>query len=96
MTNIQKTEAFLKEQFDKCDYYKEHATDKEYRLQHSYRVAHAAKEIARKEGLDEEGLIIGALLHDVGYCCLCSENVWNEHGRLAARLVRPFLEEPVA
>lgn len=93
MTNIQKTEAFLKEQFDQCDYYKEHVTDKEYRLQHSYRVANAAKEIAHKEGLDEEGLIIGALLHDVGYCCLCSENIWKEHGRLSARLARPFLEE---
>lgn len=91
MTNIQKTEFFLKEQFDGCDYYKEHPADKEYRLQHSYRAAHAAREIARKEGLDEEGLIIGALLHDVGYC-LCSEKNWQEHGRISARMARPFLE----
>lgn len=67
MTNIQKTEAFLKEQFANCAYFREHPADGEYRLQHSYRVAYAAGEIARKEGLDEEGLIIGALLHDVGY-----------------------------
>lgn len=67
MTNIQKTEAFLKAQFDNCVFFQEHPADGEYRLQHSYRVAHAAREIARKEGLDEEGLIIGGLLHDVGY-----------------------------
>lgn len=92
MTNIQKTEAFLKEQFDGCDYYKEHPADREYRVQHSYRAAHIAREIARKEGLDEEGLIIGALLHDVGYS-LRFENGWQEHGRLSARLARPFLEQ---
>ena len=67
MTNIRKTETFLKEQFANCTYYKEHPADGEYRLQHSYRVAHAAGEIARREGLDEAGLIIGGLLHDVGY-----------------------------
>ena len=39
MTNIQKTEAFLKEQFANCAFFKEHPADGEYRLQHSYRVA---------------------------------------------------------
>ena len=61
MTNIQKTEAFLKEQFAGCAYFKEHPADGEYRLQHSYRVAYAAGEIARKEGLDEEGLMSARL-----------------------------------
>lgn len=94
MTNIQKTEAFLREQFAGCDYYKEHPTDGEYRLQHSYRVAHAAGEIARREGLDEEGLVIGGLLHDVGYSLpFDHENDWLEHGRKSARLARPFLEQ---
>lgn len=97
MTNIQKTEAFLKEQFANCAYFKEYPADGEYRLQHSYRVANVAGEIARREGLDEEGLIIGGLLHDVGYS-LPLENGegkwggWQEHGRMSARLVRPFLE----
>lgn len=94
MTNIQRTEAFLKEQFAGCAFFKEHPTDGEYRLQHSYRVAHVAREIARKEGLDEEGLIIGGLLHDVGYCLpFETEGGWQEHGRVSARLVRPFLEQ---
>lgn len=94
MTNIQKTEAFLKEQFAKCDYFKDHPADGEYRLQHSYRVAYAAREIARKEGLDEEGLVIGGLLHDVGYSLpFETEESWQEHGRMSARLARPFLEQ---
>ncbi len=94
MTNIQKTEVFLKEQFAGCAYFKEHPADGEYRLQHSYRVAHAAREIARREGLDEEGLVIGGLLHDVGYSLpFETENGWLEHGRTSARLARPFLEQ---
>ena len=98
MTNIQKTEAFLKEQFAKSAFFKEYPADGEYRLQHSYRVAYAAREIARKEGLDEEGLIIGGLLHDVGYSLPFETEegrwgIWQEHGRMAARLVRPFLEQ---
>ena len=94
MTNIQKTEAFLQEQFAGCAYFKENPADGEYRLQHSYRVAHAAREIARREGLDEEGLVIGGLLHDVGYSLPFErEDVWLEHGRMSARLARPFLEQ---
>lgn len=94
MTNIQKAEAFLREQFANCDFYKEHTADGEYRLQHSYRVARAAGEIARREGLDEEGLVIGGLLHDVGYCRRWDDwKDWQEHGRMSARAVRPFLEQ---
>lgn len=95
MTNIRKTEAFLKTQFDNCVFFQEHPADGEYRLQHSYRVAHAAREIARKEGLDEEGLIIGGLLHDVGYSLPFEgeEKRWQEHGRVSARIARPFLEQ---
>lgn len=94
MTNIQKTEVFLIERFDGCAFFKEHPADGEYRLQHSYRVAHIAGEIARREGLDEEGLIIGGLLHDVGYCLpFEGEDTWQEHGRMSARLARPFLEQ---
>ena len=36
-----------------------------YRLAHSYRVANIGKEIAEKEGLNVEDLIIACLLHGV-------------------------------
>ena len=36
-----------------------------YHLAHSYRVANIGKEIAEKEGLNVEDLIIACLLHDV-------------------------------
>lgn len=36
-----------------------------YRLAHSYRVANIGKEIAEKEGLNVEDLMIACLLHDV-------------------------------
>lgn len=91
MTNIQKTEIFLKEQFDGCESYQWHPDKKARELEHAYRTAHAAGEIARREGLDEEGLIIGALLHDVGYC-QCAPKNREEHGRISARIARPFLE----
>lgn len=77
MTNIQKTEAFLRERFAECAFFREHPAEGEYRLHHSYRVAHAAGEIARREGLDQEGLVIGSLLHDVGYSLpFVSEDNW--------------------
>lgn len=94
MSNIQRTEVFLREQFAGCAYFQEHPADGEYRLQHSYRVAYAAGEIGRREGLDEEGLIIGGLLHDLGYSLpFEGEGGWLEHGRTSARLARPFLEQ---
>lgn len=42
-----------------------------YRLAHSYRVANIGKEIAEKEGLNVEDLMIACLLHDVSdFDCL--------------------------
>lgn len=38
-----------------------------YRLAHSYRVVNIGKEIAEKEGLNVEDLMIACLLHDVSY-----------------------------
>ena len=47
--NIKKTEMFLKERFEDSAYYKTHQEEKNYRLEHTYRVANIGKEIARKE-----------------------------------------------
>lgn len=39
----------------------------EYRIEHPFRVAHIAAEIAQAEGLDEEKAYVAGLLHDIGY-----------------------------
>ena len=57
---IAKTEAFLKDTFAASTYLQANPTDRDYRLEHSYRVANIAKTIAETEGfnvaLDERGI----------------------------------------
>lgn len=93
MTRIERTEAFLRESFEKSRWMKENPLDKDYRLEHSLRVANAARLIAEGEGMDVEGLVIAGLLHDISY----SEDwggreEWWNHGRRSAQIARPFLE----
>ena len=64
-TWIIKTEAFLRETFDNSLWLKEFPPDKNYRLEHSFRVANAARLIAEGEGMDVEGLVIAGLLHEI-------------------------------
>ena len=91
---ISKTEGFLRETFDNSEFLNTHPSDKEYRLQHSYRVANIGKKIAQAEGFDVTETIIACLLHDISYCetFVDFEKDWKNHGRSAARIVRPFLE----
>ena len=64
-----------------------------YRLAHSYRVANIGKEIAKKEGLNVEDLMIACLLHDVSYCTpFKTQDEWQNHGRVSSKMVRTFLE----
>lgn len=64
-----------------------------YRLAHSYRVANIGKEIAEKEGLNVEDLMIACLLHDVSYCTpFKTQDEWQNHGRVSGKMVRIFLE----
>lgn len=64
-----------------------------YRLAHSYRVANIGKEIAEKEGLNVEDLMIACLLHDVSYCTpFKTQDEWQNHGRVSSKMVRTFLE----
>ena len=92
MNNIEKTITFVKELFENSSYLKDKEDQKRYRLEHTYRVASIAKEVALKEGLHVEGAIIGALLHDVSYIeeMKTKEDRIN-HGRRSAQLVRDFV-----
>ena len=90
---IAKTEAFLKDTFTASTYLQSNPTDRDYRLEHSYRVANIAKTIAEAEGFDVTYAVIAGLLHDIAYC---EEMVTREermnHGRRSAAIARPFLE----
>lgn len=92
---IEQTEDFLKKSFDDSGFLnkKENLQDKQYRLEHSYRVANIGLEIAEKEGLDETAMVIACLLHDISYCETFGEEGWIEHGRRAAKIARPFLAD---
>ena len=90
---IEKTEAFLKQKYDSGLYLNAHPDAKSYRIEHTYRVANIGREIARKEGFDETEMVIACLLHDVSYCEEFGEEGWQEHGRRAACIARPFLTE---
>ena len=64
-----------------------------YRLAHSYRVANIGREIAKKEGLNVEDLMIACLLHDVSYCTpFKTQEEWQNHGKVSSKMVREFLE----
>ena len=90
---ISKIEAFLKDTFAESSYLQAHPTDRDYRLEHSYRVANIAKAIAEAEGFDVTYAVIGGLLHDIAYCeeMVTREDRMN-HGRRSAAIARPLLE----
>lgn len=90
---IRKTESFLKDQFAASAFLQKNPTDREYRIEHSYRVANIAKQIAEAEGFDVSYAVIAGLLHDLAYCEeMKSREDWQEHGRRSAAMARPFLE----
>ena len=88
---INKTEAVLKETFANSTYLQQNPSEAAYRLEHSYRVANIAKEIALAEGFDVTQAVVAGLLHDIAYC---EEMVTREdhrnHGRRGAEIARPF------
>lgn len=90
---VEKTEAFLKETFAASEYLQKHSAERDYRLEHSYRVANIAKAIAEEEGFPVTNAVIAGLLHDIAYCeeMVTREDRMN-HGRRSAAIARPFLE----
>ena len=88
-----KAETFLKETFAASTNLQNNPTERDYRLEHSYRVANIAKAIAEAEGFDVTYAVIAGLLHDIAYCeeMVTREDRMN-HGRRSAAIARPFLE----
>jgi uncharacterized protein len=95
MNNIERALEFLQETYNASEYFKRNPSDKEYRYQHTLRVASIAKELAEKETtLDKEVVVIGALLHDISYAIeFKSKEDWKNHGRNSAKMSKDFLNE---
>lgn len=90
---VQKTLSFLTDYFEGGRWFKDHPKDKTYRMEHSIRVANICREIACKEGMNEEAAVIAGLLHDLAYGMDTPEGYeWKNHGRDGARIARTFLE----
>ncbi len=90
--NIDAALAFVKEEFDRSSYFQTHIPEKEYRFNHSIRVANLGLRIAAGEGFDPEAMVLGCLLHDISYRDpFISEQDLLDHGRNSARIAREFL-----
>ena len=62
---INNTEAFLRETFANSTCLQLNPSEAEYRLEHSYRVANIAKEIALAEGFDVTQAVVAGLLLNI-------------------------------
>lgn len=65
--------------------------DPDYRWLHTLRVTHIGRELAEEESADVEQVLAACLLHDMAH--FDDPQNYRAHGRLAARLARPLLEE---
>lgn len=85
---------FLKKRFDESEYFADKKSEKDYRFEHSVRVANIGKIIAEKEGMATEAMVIACLLHDISYINeFKTREEARNHGRYSAKIARPFLEE---
>ena len=64
-----------------------------YRYTHSLRVAAICRSIALAEGMDEEMLVLGGLLHDIGYVACRTRPDYTDHGLKSAEIAAAFLKE---
>ena len=89
---IEKIVNFAKEKKDKTISEKPELKDELiYRWQHTLRVVQYGKSLAEEEGANIEVVIAACLLHDIAKLSNYSHKV--EHGRVGARIARPFLQE---
>lgn len=93
MGNFEQALTFLKTEYAKSEYFAKRPWLMEYRINHSIRVSNIGKHIAICEHLNSEAVAIGCLLHDIGFAaCFEGGGEADDHGRISARLARPFLQ----
>jgi uncharacterized protein len=71
-------------------YEKYTAFDYDYRWKHTLRVAQYGRQIAEAENADVEVVMAACLLHDISK--FDNQEYGAEHGRVSAKMSRPFLE----
>ena len=87
---IEKTAAYVRNYlFEMAEKRDGPYVDPDYRYQHTLRVAQFGKLIAEKEGANVEHVVVACLLHDMAH--FDDDDHYRDHGRLAARICRPFL-----
>jgi len=92
LSNIEKTINYVLDLFDNSEYLKDKQVAKQYRLDHTFRVANIGKEIAIKENLNVEAVVIGCLLHDISYIYeMTTKEERKGHGRKSAKMAREFV-----
>ena len=89
MDILKTTQAYIKQRF-LSEMSRE---DGYYRYTHSLRVAAICRQIALEEGLDEEMLVLGGLLHDIGYVACKSRLDYADHGLKSAEIAADYLKE---
>ena len=83
---------FLKKRFDESEYFADKKSEKDYRFEHSVRVANIGKIIAEKEGMDSDAMVIACLLHDISYINeFKTREEARNNGRYSAKIARHFL-----
>ena len=92
LKRIEQTKAYLYDCLKQSPFFEKHPAKLDYRYQHSLRTAHIASQVAQADGLDEEALVLGCLLHDISYCQeFADQKEWLDHGRTSAHMARPWL-----
>lgn len=85
---IQNTQEYIKEKYQIGS-----GEDKfQYRYEHTMRTAAIGQLIAQEEKMNEEALILGCLLHDIGYVECVTHEDYDTHGRISAKMAREYLE----
>jgi uncharacterized protein len=79
--------------FETASESKNFSPDAEYRWKHTQRVTQYGLRLAKAEGADVELVVAACLLHDIAKFDGDGEADGRDHGRMGARVIRPFLLE---
>jgi putative nucleotidyltransferase with HDIG domain len=93
MDQVSKIIKFVEDSFTNSNYPPSELDSKQYRLEHTFRVANIGKQIANQENLNVDAMVVACLFHDISYIeTFNSQDDWKNHGRRAAEIAKPLVE----